>query len=75
VRRVATDRLDQVGDQVVPPAQLGVDVRPRVLDLLLLRDEPVVRDDPDDEQQDEDPADDGECWAHGASFLQRFAEA
>ena len=42
---VALDRLDQVRDQVVSTPELGVDVRPRVLDEGLLRDEPVVRDD------------------------------
>src|SRR5581483_10869727 len=42
VGRVALDRLDQVRDEVVPPPELGVDVRPRVVDELAARDEAVV---------------------------------
>src|SRR5215510_3207082 len=44
VRSVSFDGLDEVGDQVVAPAQFGVDVRERVLDQVPLADEPVVGD-------------------------------
>ena len=62
VRRVSLHRLDQVGDQVVPAAELHVDLGPTVLDAVPERDEPVEREHgpehQDDDHGDEDP--DGE---------------
>ncbi len=55
--RVPLHRLDQVGDQVDPPLQLHVDLRPGVLDPVALLDEAVVdadRDQHDDHDEDED---------------------
>ena len=61
VRGVALDGLDQVGDQVVTPRELDVDLRPGRLDLVALPDELVERrdaveedraDEHDDDQQD-----------------------
>ncbi len=61
VRRVPLHRLDQVGDQVVPAAELHVDLRPAVLDAVPERDEPVVREHGPEQQDhdhgDEDPDD------------------
>src|SRR4029079_6187749 len=54
VRRVALGGRDEVGDQVVASTQLGVDVRPGVLDQVPLGDEPVVaRYPPTDAQYDQ----------------------
>ena len=41
VGRVPLHRLDEVRDQVVPPLQLHVDLRPGVVDPVALADEPV----------------------------------
>ena len=42
---VALDGLDEVGDQIVPPSELHVDLRPVVVDRRRERDEAVVRRD------------------------------
>jgi len=68
VRRVALHGLDEVGDQVVSAAELGVDVRPRVADELPLRDEPVVGDDAREHDQHDEPEHDPERF-HGLSLL------
>ena len=52
---VALHRLHDVRDQVVAAPELRVDVRPGVLDQVLLRDEPVVRDHARDREHDDDP--------------------
>ena len=58
---VALDRLDQVGDEVMPAhRQFGVDVRPGFLAGLAEADEFVVhRHEDDDEQNDADANGDG----------------
>src|SRR4029450_5200245 len=59
------DRLDQVGDEVVAPLQLHVDLRPGVLDPVALGDQAVVEaqpgedDDADEEHGDDQPDHDG----------------
>ena len=57
---VALDRLDQVGDQVVPPLELHVDLAPGVVDLVAPPHESVERgpqaqrhNDDDDDHHDE----------------------
>ena len=65
VRRVALHGLDQVRDQVVPAPQLGVDVRPRIADEVLLRDEAVVRDHECERDQHDHAEDDQQHGTHG----------
>ena len=48
VRRIRAHGLDEVGDQVGPPLQLDVDVRPAGVDLVPQPDEPVVAEDGED---------------------------
>ena len=57
VRRVALDGLDEVRDQVAPPPQLDVDLRPRVLDAVAQLDEPVVEHDERQQRQHDDDDD------------------
>ena len=54
VRRVALHGLHEVGDQVVPAAQLGVDVRPGVAHQVPLAHEPVVGNDQGKADQHDD---------------------
>ena len=58
VRGVALHRLDQVRDEVVPPPELDVDVRPARLGLVPQPDEAVVRVDEEEEEQDDHRGDD-----------------
>jgi hypothetical protein len=65
VRRVALDRLDQVGDEVAAPLQLDVDLAPGVLVAVLERDDAVVDvDAPEDQSPQDDEHDDR---GHGAT--------
>ena len=54
MRRVTLDRLDEVGDQVVPPLQLHVDLRPCVFDPVAEPDQAVVERDRDEHEHDHD---------------------
>src|SRR6185503_12574135 len=58
---VALDRLDEVRDQVVPPLELDLDLRPRVVDAVPEADEPVVERD----QRDHEERDDHDDHDHG----------
>ena len=74
VGRIALDRLHQVGDQVVATPQLGLDVRPGVVDVLALLHEAVVRDhadDDDEEQHDRDDQEDDHLSTVGGAAVWR----
>jgi len=59
VGREALDGLDEVGDQVVPPLGLDVDLAPGLLRAVAQPDEAVVHaDEPHDDQGDDDEQDD-----------------
>jgi len=45
MRGIALHRVDQIGDQVMPLAQLGVDIGPTLPDILPQPDEPIVNQD------------------------------
>ena len=67
--RVALDRRDEVGDQVVPALQLDVDLRPRLLGPVALSDEAVVTG-PQANGQEHDNDDDDYEHNHGSGALQ-----
>jgi hypothetical protein len=58
VLRVALDRLDQVGDQVVPALERGLDLGPGVVDRVAFVDQPVVGQPEEQRGEDEEPDDD-----------------
>ena len=60
MRGVPADGFDQIGDQVVPPLQLDVDLRPRLLRPVALADEAVERqyDEADEQHRENDEHDD-----------------
>ena len=51
----ALDRPDEVGDQVVAPLQLGIEIREGLVDRGVLVDEAVVRAGQDQHQHEEHP--------------------
>src|SRR5262249_27528856 len=54
VRGVPLDRLHEIGNQVMAPLELHLDLRPGVVDTVTRPDEPVVDPDhPEDEQEDD----------------------
>jgi len=57
MRRVALDGLHEVGDEVVPPLELHVDLRPGGVDLVTEPDQPVVLHHNQDQHEDQDEAD------------------
>jgi len=63
--RVPLHGLDQVGDEVVAPLELGVDVGPRLIRADAQADQGVVETDGDQDDQDDETENDPE---HGASL-------
>ena len=64
---VALDRVDQVGDQVVPALELDFDLRPGFLGPVPRRDEPVVGEDQPEHDENDDP--DNDPCAQGLVIL------
>src|SRR6478672_7284441 len=65
---VALDGLDEVGDQVVPPLELDLDLRPRVVDAVPQPNETVVEED-QRQQRQHDQHDDHDHGDHVAATL------
>src|SRR5262245_38012809 len=57
VRRVALDRLHEVGHEVVPPLELDVDPAPSLLDAVPRGDDAVADEDVDQAEQEKQPDD------------------
>ncbi len=59
MRGVALYSFHQIGDEVLPPLELDVDLRPRIVRAIAEPDEPVVdRNDPQHDDADSDSDDD-----------------
>ena len=75
VGRVALHGLDEVRDQVAPPAQLHVDLRPGVVDAVALLDEPVVEHDQVQREQHQHDDHRDQQPGHGATLDGRRVQA
>ena len=65
VRHVAFRGLDQVGDEIVPPLELHVDLRELILEFVAERDQPVVDADAHAADDQHDADDDAENEQNG----------
>jgi len=57
VSHVTLDRFDQIGDEVVPPLKLDIDLTPGVLDRVAGPHQPIVERDQINRECDDDPED------------------
>jgi hypothetical protein len=68
---MALDRLDQIGNQVIAPLELHVDLALGVVDLIPPSREPVVDEHRDDQHHDDHDRENDEGGGHGQSFTAR----